>query len=49
MHQFAGRGIPCVMFGPTGSRRAHGVDERVEIRDLEHLARAIVRAIAAFG
>ncbi|MEA2405704.1 MAG: acetylornithine deacetylase [Thermoleophilaceae bacterium] len=49
MRQFTERGIPCVMFGPSGSRRAHSVDERVEIRDLEQLARTIVRAIAAFG
>jgi acetylornithine deacetylase len=49
MHQFTGRGIPCVMFGPGGMERAHGVDERVAIRDLELTARTIVRALAAYG
>jgi acetylornithine deacetylase len=49
MRQFTERGIPCVMFGPSGSRRAHGVDEQVEIRDLAIVARTLVRAIASFG
>lgn len=49
MAQFTERGISCVMFGPGGSRCAHGVDERVEIGDLELTARTIVRALAAFG
>ena len=49
MRLFTERGIPCVMFGPGGIERAHGVDERVEVRDLEITARTIVRAAATFG
>jgi acetylornithine deacetylase/succinyl-diaminopimelate desuccinylase-like protein len=37
------------MLGPGGMERAHGVDERVEVRDLERLARIVVRALAEFG
>ena len=49
MGQFTERGIPCVMFGPADSLHAHGVDERVAVRDLELTSRTIVRALAAFG
>jgi acetylornithine deacetylase/succinyl-diaminopimelate desuccinylase-like protein len=36
------------MFGTPGLERAHAVDEYVEIGDLLHVARAIVRVIARF-
>jgi acetylornithine deacetylase len=49
MRLFCDRGIPCVLFGPRGIRRAHAVDERVAIADLAVLARVIVRCALAFA
>jgi acetylornithine deacetylase len=49
MRLFCDRGIPCVLFGPRGIRRAHAVDERVAIADLAALARVIVRCALAFA
>jgi acetylornithine deacetylase len=45
MRQFTARGIPCVMLGPGGLERAHAVDERVPLADLEALARILARAL----
>ncbi len=47
MRLFTTRGIPCTMVGPTGIDRAHGVDERVSLADLEAVARIIARVVAA--
>lgn len=47
MRLFTERGIPCVMAGPGGIERAHGVDERVSVSELVHVARAIVRVLLA--
>ena len=49
MRLFCARGIPCVLFGPSGVELAHAVDERVAIADLEAVARVIVRCVLAFG
>jgi acetylornithine deacetylase len=49
MRLFCALGIPCVMFGPSGIRFAHAVDERVEIADLVTVARVMVRAVQAFA
>jgi acetylornithine deacetylase len=49
MRLFCARGIPCVLFGPSGIERAHAVDEHVTIADLESVARVIVRCVLAFG
>lgn len=43
------RGIPTVMVGPHGIERAHGVDERVAVEDLEAVARCVVRVAWAMG
>ena len=43
MRQFAARGIPCVMAGPSGIERAHAVDEWVDAGELIALARVVVR------
>jgi acetylornithine deacetylase len=48
MRLFCERGIPCVMFGTPGLERAHAVDEYVEVEELVHVARTIVRVIARF-
>ncbi len=45
MRQFCARGIPTVMVGTGGLERAHAVDERVRVEELETLARVIVRAV----
>jgi acetylornithine deacetylase len=47
MRQFCARGIPTVMVGTCGLERAHAVDERVRVEELETLARVIVRAVRA--
>jgi acetylornithine deacetylase len=49
MRLFCDRGIPCVLFGPSGITLAHAVDERVAIADLEAVARVVVRCAIAFG
>ena len=49
MRLFCARGVPCVMFGPSGIERAHAVDEHVAIADLEAVARVIVRCVLAFS
>ncbi|MFP5363704.1 MAG: ArgE/DapE family deacylase [Thermoleophilia bacterium] len=49
MRLFCARGIPCVLFGPSGIELAHAVDERVAIADLEAIARVIVRCALAFS
>ncbi len=47
MRLYTTRGIPCTMVGPTGIDRAHGVDERVSLADLEGVVRIVARVIAA--
>jgi acetylornithine deacetylase len=47
MRLFTTRGIPCVMLGPSGIERAHGVDERVRLDELTTLARVLVRLLRA--
>ena len=49
MRLYRERGIACVMFGPSGIRLAHAVDEHVAIGELETVARVIVRSAVAFG
>jgi acetylornithine deacetylase len=49
MRLWCARGIPCVMAGPAGIERAHGVDERVRVDDLVAVARAIVRVVFGFS
>jgi acetylornithine deacetylase len=49
MRLYRERGIPCLMFGPSGIRLAHAVDEHVSIGELETVARVIVRSAVAFG
>ena len=49
MRLFCDRGIPCVLFGPSGIRMAHAVDEHVAIADLVAVARVIVRSALAFS
>jgi acetylornithine deacetylase len=48
MRLFRAKGIPCVMAGPPAIGLAHAVDERVHVRDLVTVARALVRVIASF-
>lgn len=43
------RAIPCVLFGPSGIRLAHAVDEHVSIDELLTVARVIVRTVLAFA
>lgn len=49
MRLFCDRGIPCVLFGPSGLHLAHAVDERVSIAELAVVARVIARGALAFG
>ena len=49
MRLYCDRGIPCVLFGPSGIELAHAVDERVSIAELAAVARVIVRCASAFG
>ena len=42
---FRARGIPAVMVGTPGIERAHAVDERVRVDDLDALARILVRIV----
>jgi acetylornithine deacetylase/succinyl-diaminopimelate desuccinylase-like protein len=49
MRLYCDRGIACVLFGPSGLRLAHAVDEHVSIAELAAVARVIVRAAQAFG
>lgn len=49
MRLFCARGIPCVLFGPSGIELAHAVDEHVDIGELHAVARVIVRCAAAFA
>ena len=49
MRLFCTRGIPCVMFGPSGIGYAHAVDERVAVADLAAVARVVVRCAQAFA
>lgn len=49
MRLYCDRAIPCVLFGPSGIRLAHAVDERVAVDDLLTVARVIVRSAVAFG
>jgi acetylornithine deacetylase len=48
MRLFCERGIPCLMFGPTGLKLAHAVDEHVQADELATLSRTIVRVICAW-
>ncbi len=45
MRLFCARGIPTVMVGTNGLERAHAVDERVRVEELEAVARVIARAV----
>jgi acetylornithine deacetylase len=45
MRLFCARGIPCVLFGPSGIELAHAVDERVSVDDLAAVARTVVRLL----
>ncbi len=47
MRLFCERGIPCVLFGPSGLRLAHAVDEQVSIAELALVARVMVRCALA--
>jgi len=49
MRLYRDRAIPCVMFGPSGIRLAHAVDERVLIGELLTVACVVVRSAVAFG
>ena len=49
MRLFSARGIPCVLFGPSGIRHAHAVDEQVAVDELATVARVIVRCLQAFA
>jgi acetylornithine deacetylase len=49
MRLFCERGIPCVLFGPSGLHLAHAVDEHVSVAELAVVARVIVRAALAFS
>ena len=49
MRLYRDRAIPCVLFGPSGIRLAHAVDERVSIAELLTVARVIVRSAFAFA
>jgi acetylornithine deacetylase len=49
MRLFCDRGIPTVMMGTSGIRRAHGVDERVSVDELVLLTRALVRVLCRYG
>jgi acetylornithine deacetylase len=49
MRLWCARGVPCVMAGPSGIERAHGVDERVRIDELVTVARTIVRVVFGFA
>jgi acetylornithine deacetylase len=49
MRLFCERGIPCVMLGPGGIERAHGVDERVALDEVVALARIIARIALRFS
>ena len=49
MRLYRDRAIPCVMFGPSGIRLAHAVDERVSIGELLTVACVVVRSAVAFG
>jgi acetylornithine deacetylase len=49
MRLYCERGIPCVLFGPSGLRLAHAVDERVSVAELAVVARVIARSALAFG
>jgi|SRR5579875_504492 len=48
MRLFCERGIPCVMFGPSGLRLAHAKDECVSSTELATLSRTIVRVICGW-
>ena len=49
MRLYTARGIPTVLFGPSGLRLAHAVDEHVVAGDLATVARVIVRSARAFS
>jgi acetylornithine deacetylase len=49
MRHFTARGIPCTMAGTRGIERAHAVDERLPLSELEALGRALVRVLARAG
>jgi acetylornithine deacetylase len=48
MRLWAGRGIPCAMFGTSGIERAHGVDERVAEAEVVQVARVMERVARGF-
>jgi acetylornithine deacetylase len=49
MRLYTARGIPTVLFGPSGIRMAHAVDEHVVAGELATVARVIVRSALAFA
>ena len=49
MRLYCARGIPTVLFGPSGIELAHATDEHVSIAELAAVARVIVRCAMSFG
>ena len=45
MRLFTDRGIPATMLGTSGIERAHAVDERVSLQEVESLRRVILRTL----
>jgi acetylornithine deacetylase len=48
MRLFTARGIPTVMCGTGGIRVAHGLDEHVELDEVQALARVLIEVIMSF-
>ena len=48
MRLYCERGIPTVLFGPSGLHLAHAVDEHVSVAELATIARVIARSALAF-
>ncbi len=48
MRLYCARGIPTVLFGPSGIQLAHAKDEHVSIAELAAVARVVVRCTLAF-
>ncbi|HUR84148.1 MAG TPA: ArgE/DapE family deacylase [Solirubrobacteraceae bacterium] len=49
MRLYCERGIPTVLFGPSGFELAHARDEHVSVAELRAVARVIVRCALEFG
>ncbi len=48
MRLYCERGIPTVLFGPSGLHLAHAADEHVSVAELATIARVIARSALAF-